>query len=84
MALLCVALCGTLLNILMVQNYCNSRVFAFDVCTTRSPHSMVNFNVNCKQEPIWKLSLVMKNATDINRCFEIVFNDMVIEISGLH
>ena len=78
MALLCVALCDTLLNIFMVQNYCNFRVFAFDDYTTRSPHSMVKFYVNCKQEPIWKWSLVAENATDTNRCYEIVFNDMVM------
>ena len=84
MALLCVALCGTLLDILMVQNYCNFRVFAFDVCTTRSPHSMVKFYVNCTQEPMWTLSLVTENATDTNRCYDIVFNDIVMKISGLH
>ena len=78
MALLCVALCGTLLNILMVQNYCNFRVFVFDVYTSLSPHSMVKFYVNCKQEPTWKWSLVTENAIDTNRCYEIIFNDMVM------
>ena len=67
MAWHCFALSGKPLNSLIVQNYCNFRVFAFNVYTTCSPHSMVKFCVNCKQEPLWKWSLVMENATDTNK-----------------
>ena len=38
---------------------------------------MVKFYVNCKHEPIWKWSLVTENATDTNRCYENIFNDII-------
>ena len=76
MALLCVALCGTLLNILMVQNYCNFRVFVFDVYTTLSPHSMVKFYINRKQDRhgngLWSRKMLLIR-TDVMKSYLMIW-----------